>query len=87
MNPGQFTTVDVSSYLPALKRRKGLTHWKVATQPEGSKGPIVYHESYESYCVRVDKGEERERDKDRGKRLPASTWPPSNAEALGLENW
>ncbi|GFZ46615.1 Multisite-specific tRNA:(cytosine-C(5))-methyltransferase [Saitozyma sp. JCM 24511] len=83
--PGQFSIVDVSDHLPLLKRREGITSWKVATQPEGSQSPLVYHESYAAYRERVESGEERERDKDPKRGLPETVWAPENVAELGLE--
>jgi multisite-specific tRNA:(cytosine-C5)-methyltransferase len=85
--PGQFSIVEVSDHLPLLKRRKGITSWKVATQPEGSQGPLVYHESYAAYRERVESGEERERDRDPKRGLPETIWAPENVAELGLERW
>jgi len=42
--PGQFRIVPVSERLPGLKRRAGLTSWKVATS--NSDGSMNWHESY-----------------------------------------
>lgn len=42
--PGQFRIVPVSERLPGLKRRAGLTSWKVASQ--ASNGDLNWHESY-----------------------------------------
>lgn len=42
--PGQFRIVPVSERLQGLKRRAGLTSWKVATQTSG--GELNWHESY-----------------------------------------
>jgi len=77
-----FTLVDVSDHLPALKRRKGMTHWKVATQSQ--KG-LVFHDSFKEYRAAVERGEEREKDKTKG--LGKGCWPPANAVELGLERW
>ncbi|WVR04516.1 hypothetical protein IAU60_001520 [Kwoniella sp. DSM 27419] len=81
--PGKFSIVDVSSQLPELKRRSGMTKWKVATQPESNGRALTWYESFEEYRKAVDAGKEREN--DRGKGLPASLWPPANATELGLE--
>ncbi|KAK8846869.1 hypothetical protein IAR55_005959 [Kwoniella newhampshirensis] len=83
--PGQFTIVDVSSQLPNLKRRPGKTSWKVGTQPDTQTSKeIVWYESFEEYRKAVDSGIEKE--KDRGKGLPSTLWPPANVAELGLEN-
>ena len=75
-----FTIVDVSSDLPALRRRPGLTAWKVAT---GSKGTAIrWHETHASYMVSVEEGEERA-----GKPLPDTLWAPADAPEIGLEKW
>jgi multisite-specific tRNA:(cytosine-C5)-methyltransferase len=86
-HPGQFTLVDVASRLPELKRRQGLTKWKLATQPEGRGGErqLRWHETYEEYRKAVDGGEEREKDKLKG--LASTCWPPANAAELNLERW
>lgn len=81
--PGQFQIVDVSTDFPELKRRPGITSWKVATQPGGKDGDLVWQDSFESYRARADAGQEREKDRDKG--LPRTVWPPANAAELGLE--
>ncbi|WRT64898.1 uncharacterized protein IL334_001837 [Kwoniella shivajii] len=78
--PGKFHIVDVSSQLPELKRRQGLASWKVGT----SKGEKVnWYETFEDYRAAIENGEEKEN--DRGKGLPKSLWPPTNATELNLE--
>jgi multisite-specific tRNA:(cytosine-C5)-methyltransferase len=79
-HPGEFTIVDVADQLPGLKRRPGVSSWKVATRPDEE---LMWHDSYESYRARVDEGLEREKDKDKG--LPRTVWAPANAAELGLE--
>lgn len=80
---GQFGLVDVSADFPELKRRPGLTSWKVATQPNGKEADLVWHDSYDAYREKADAGLERERDRDKG--IPSTIWPPANASELGLE--
>ncbi|WVQ84199.1 hypothetical protein IAT38_006350 [Cryptococcus sp. DSM 104549] len=82
LRPGSFSLVDVSSELPELKRRPGMTNWKVATQPV-PKGEIMWLESFEEYRKAVEEGKVKENDK--GKGLPSTLWPPANAGELGLE--
>jgi len=82
--PG-FSIVDVSGDIPELKRRPGLSSWKVATQPDGKRGELVWQETYEGYRSRVDEGKERDKDTERNKGLPETAWPPANAKELGLE--
>ncbi|WOO79748.1 Multisite-specific tRNA:(cytosine-C(5))-methyltransferase trm4b [Vanrija pseudolonga] len=79
-HPGEFSIVDVSDKLPNLKRRPGITTWKVASHPDGKN---IYHETYEAYRAAVEAGEERDKDKDKG--IPKTVWPPANATELGLE--
>jgi multisite-specific tRNA:(cytosine-C5)-methyltransferase len=81
--PGEFSIVDVSADFPELKRRPGLTSWKVATQPEGKDTDLFWHESFESYRKRADAGEEREKDKMKG--IPETVWAPTNIADLGME--
>lgn len=82
----------MSSQLPELKRRPGITHWKVATQASAAEGKkLVWHESYESYKEQIDahykKMEEAGGDQEKKRPLPPSAWPPANASELGLEKW
>nr|XP_031858166.1 uncharacterized protein CI109_006408 [Kwoniella shandongensis]KAA5525238.1 hypothetical protein CI109_006408 [Kwoniella shandongensis] len=82
--PGQFSIVDVSAQLPNLKRRPGKTSWKVGTQPDAKTSKeIAWYETHEEYRQAVENGTEKE--KDRGKGLPSTLWPPANATELGLE--
>ncbi|ORY27062.1 S-adenosyl-L-methionine-dependent methyltransferase [Naematelia encephala] len=80
---GKFKIIDASTRLPDLKRRPGLTSWKVATQPESTGRTLKYHETYETYRAWVDEGNEREKDKMRG--LAKTLWAPDNVTELGLE--
>ena len=85
-NPGQYTLVDQSSALPNLKRRPGISTWKIATQSareEDGTRPIVWHDSYEAYTAQQSEEEKR----DKGKSLPETAWAPANAADLGLEKW
>lgn len=82
---GQYTLLDVSDQLPELKRRPGITSWKVATQPESAGREMIFHESYESYRGEVDSGNEREKDKSKG--IGSTAWPPANAADLRLKRW
>lgn len=82
-HPGEFTIVDVAEQLPNLKRRPGITTWKVGTRPQGKEAR--FHESFESYRESVDAGNESEKDKDKG--VPKTVWPPANAGELNLERW
>lgn len=80
----------MSSQLPELKRRPGLTSWKVATQANAEGGKkLVWHESYETYKKSVDEVLESASDAEKEKKrvLPASCWPPANAKELNLEYW
>lgn len=81
-HPGEFTIVDVSNALPGLKRREGVTAWKVGTNsPDGT----VYHESYDTYKTSLEEAgnsDERRREK---KELASTLWAPDNAGELGLE--
>lgn len=83
-NP-DFSILDVSLNLPELVRRPGRASWKVATQPDGKNGPLVWQENFEEYRKRADEGSEREQDKFKG--LAETAWPPANAKDLGLEKW
>lgn len=75
----------MSAELPGLKRRPGLTSWKVATQPESAGREMIFHDSHESYRKEVENGNEREKDKAKG--IAATAWPPANTGSLGLERW
>ncbi|EIW68806.1 hypothetical protein TREMEDRAFT_44583 [Tremella mesenterica DSM 1558] len=80
--PG-FSLLDVSTHLPGLLRRAGVSSWKVATQPKSGERKIAWHENYESYREAVEAG--KERDKDIKKGLSRSVWPPENVNELNLE--
>jgi len=87
---GQFSLVDVSDHLPELKRRPGITSWKVATQAPTAEGKkLMWHESHESYMVQVEEAlkDADEDEKKKKKPLPPSAWPPANANELNLERW
>ncbi|OCF37458.1 multisite-specific tRNA:(cytosine-C5)-methyltransferase [Kwoniella heveanensis CBS 569] len=81
--PGKFSIVDVSAEMPELKRRAGMSSWKVGTQPESRKRELTWYESYEEYRKAVESGVEKENDRGRG--LPSTLWPPANAKELNLE--
>jgi multisite-specific tRNA:(cytosine-C5)-methyltransferase len=81
--PGEFSIVDVSADYPELKRRPGMTSWKVATQPAGKDTDLVWHESFQSYRKRADAGDERDKDKMKG--IPETVWAPENIAELGME--
>ena len=84
--PGQYKLVDVARSLPELKRRPGMSAWKVATQAPISEGrKLVWHESHAEYMKAVDALPEAERENK--KPLPATAWPPANAGELNLERW
>lgn len=82
-NTGTFKIVDVSNDFPELKRRPGITSWKVATQPNGKESDLNWHDTFEQYRESVDSGKERERDRDKG--LSKTVWAPENVAELGLE--
>lgn len=82
-NAGLYKIVDVSSDFPELKRRPGITSWKVATQPGGKESDLTWHDSFEKYRESVDSGKEREKDRTKG--LSSSVWAPENVAELGLE--
>lgn len=64
--------VDVSDKLPELKRRKGLTTWKVYDK---TMTPLDAYEEPAEGVFKKNKG-------------PAKTcWPHGNEEELGLERW
>lgn len=69
--PGKFSIVDVADLLPNLKRRPGLTTWKVAARG-GKDKPL-------SWQGDVAEGNAKD--------LAETLWPPSNATELGLEKW
>jgi multisite-specific tRNA:(cytosine-C5)-methyltransferase len=81
--PGEFSIVDVSADYPELKRRPGMTSWKVATQPAGKDTDLAWHESFQSYRKRADAGDERDKDKMKG--IPETVWAPENIAELGME--
>ncbi|ORX34458.1 S-adenosyl-L-methionine-dependent methyltransferase [Kockovaella imperatae] len=83
-NKGQFSIVDASGLLPNLKRRPGLSSWKVATQTSGAEKQIVWQDSFEAYESYVKDLPESDREKTRS--WSSTLWPPANAEELGLEH-
>ena len=89
---GNFKLVDVSDHLPELKRRPGMTSWKVATYATaeaGSEKTLTWHETFKGYEEKFEAAltEAEKKNKDRKKPLPESLWPPANAEELNLERW
>ena len=81
--------MDVSSYLPELKRRPGITKWKVAfSAPEGSEtkpedAGMKWYDSYDAYLA--DPLPDRAQTKDPWKVVQASLWAPEGIEGMGLE--
>nr|XP_019005307.1 multisite-specific tRNA:(cytosine-C5)-methyltransferase [Kwoniella mangroviensis CBS 8507]OCF68768.1 multisite-specific tRNA:(cytosine-C5)-methyltransferase [Kwoniella mangroviensis CBS 8507] len=80
---GKFHIVDVSSQLPKLKRRPGISSWKVGSQPQSNGRKLVWYDSFEDYKEAIKRGDEKENDK--GKGLPKTLWPPANAAELNLD--
>lgn len=77
---GEFEIVDVSDKLPELKRRPGISEWKVATRDRDEK--VKWHESHDAYeAYRAESGSER----DNKSPLPSTCWAPANAGELHLE--
>jgi multisite-specific tRNA:(cytosine-C5)-methyltransferase len=73
--PGQCTILDVSSELPDLIRRPGITKWKVSVNKD-----LTMFDTYESYLETLSEKQKKE------SKIIASQFPPHNAESLGLEN-
>lgn len=69
---GKFSIVDVADLLPNLKRRPGLTTWKVAARGYGKEPGLDW---------------QPEVAEDNKKDLVHTLWPPKNATELGLEKW
>ena len=87
---GQYSLVDVSAQIPELKRRPGITSWKVATQAPTAEGKkLIWHESHETYMKQVEESlkDADEEEKKKKKPMAASAWPPANANELNLERW
>jgi multisite-specific tRNA:(cytosine-C5)-methyltransferase len=73
-----FEAVDVSSQLPSLIRRPGLTAWRPSVDKEVST-------KFETYADFVkEKGENWV---SLNSKMTAGHWPPANVEDLGLERW
>jgi hypothetical protein len=69
--------VDVSSQLPELSRRPGVTTWS----PTVGRSIDTSHASWEAYMATVPE------DKRVESKMLETHWPPSNADALHLERW
>ena len=69
--------MDVSSQLPELIRRPGITNWS----PTVGRTIDTSHSSWEAYIATVPE------DKHAESKMLETHWPPSNAGALNLERW
>lgn len=76
--PGQFQLVDVSLRLPGLKRRPGMSKWRVAVD----KDAAVLFDSQRDFLASLPT--EREKN-ERGAKVPQTLFPPENARDLHLE--
>lgn len=87
---GEFAIIPQGEdVLPHLKRRPGLSRWKIASQKPGTK-ELVWHDSAEAYQTYGEqwKKEQAGRKKVKGegiKEIAETCWPPTGAETLGLE--
>ncbi|KAF8434864.1 S-adenosyl-L-methionine-dependent methyltransferase [Boletus edulis BED1] len=71
----EFDLVDVSSQLPELIRRPGVTHWS----PTVGRSIDTSHPSWAAYIETVPEDNRAE------SKMFETHWPPSNAETLNLE--
>ncbi|KAN0086028.1 S-adenosyl-L-methionine-dependent methyltransferase [Tylopilus felleus] len=71
----EFELVDVSSHLPELIRRPGITNWL----PTVGRSIDTSHTSWEAYIESISE------DKRAETKMLETHWPPSNAGALNLE--
>jgi multisite-specific tRNA:(cytosine-C5)-methyltransferase len=85
---------DQSVVLPNLKRRKGLSSWKVASHERESKELLWWdtEEAYKTYFENLpsvdQSGKGRKAAKaSQPKEIPGTCWTPANAGELGLEGW
>ena len=68
--------IDVSSKLPKLKQRPGLTDWCPTTDRSGAKT----YESYEGFMSSLV-------DKAIKSKMTEGHWPPRDVERLNLSRW
>ena len=73
----EFELVDVSSQLPELNRRPGITHWS----PTVGRLIDTSHPSCAAYMETIPENERAE------SKMLETHWPPSNAGTLNLERW
>jgi multisite-specific tRNA:(cytosine-C5)-methyltransferase len=72
-----FEIVDVSSQLPDLIRRPGLTAWRPTADKRVSRTFGTYKEFVESSNDQIEAES----------KMTPGHWPPSNARELHLERW
>lgn len=86
---GQFNLVDVSDHLPGLKRRPGLSHWRVQVAIDNkAKGEkeMRFFDSVEDWQGFLDKSGLNIREKrEKSSKVANSLFPPSNATEMNLE--
>lgn len=70
----EFQLVDVSSMLPELKKRPGLTTWL----PTVDRDITTTYETYEAFINSHPKSNTK---------LTEGHWPPPNVESLNLTRW
>lgn len=69
--------MDVSSQLPELIRRPGITHWS----PTVGRSIDTSHASWAAYIETIPE------DKRAELKMLETHWPPSNVGTLNLERW
>lgn len=72
----EFHLIDVSSGLPQLIRRPGLTAWR----PTADKQVKATYESYDAFVAAEPQAATTTK-------LTPGHWPPSNVEELNLDRW
>ncbi|TPX30335.1 hypothetical protein SmJEL517_g06089 [Synchytrium microbalum] len=70
--PGTFDLLDVSHQVPGLKRRQGLSYWKVPSDSIDEQGQMVFYDEFELAPESKMK-------------WTTTMWPPANVEELHLE--
>lgn len=74
---GEFQLVDISSRLPGLDRRPGMTKWLVSTDKE-----LSFFDTHEEYMASLETPKDK---KEKGAKVPPTLFPPENAADLHLD--
>jgi multisite-specific tRNA:(cytosine-C5)-methyltransferase len=72
-----YELVDVSTQLPELIRRPGLTSWR----PTNAKAATKTYQTFEQYIATLSDTQKSE------SKMTEGHWPPPNVQQLHLEHW